>query len=137
MLFFWARPYWRYCVQSIWRFYWALCLDLHPSSPDLATVGSLYFRENDFLEAARKLAEHLKKDWPIDEEAISLEKFPFKPDQTIEPETLRFLRLASADLVDLARAKNLPSVCLGHGKVFWSQCPVCAELEKKARENAS
>jgi len=129
-LFFWGKPYWRYSILAIWRFYWALALNKVPFSTDLAIVAALYYRTNDFLDAARNLAEELNKskDWEIDEEAIARERFPVKPDQKIEPETLRFLRFAAYDLVDLYLRDDLPFICLAHHKVHWAGCPVC---EKK------
>ena len=131
-LFFWAKPYWRYCVTAIWRFYWALVLDKEPLPEDVATVAALYYETNDFLSAAQKLNQELGKSWHIDEEIIQKENFPFKPDQTIEPKTLEFLCDAAADLIDLYKQENLPSVCLAHHKVHWAGCPVC---EKNKEEN--
>jgi len=127
MLFFWAKPYWQHCVLAIWRLYWALVLDKEPLPRDLATAGALYFREKDFVKAAKGMAKELKKSWKVDREKIKKEKFPFKPDQVVEPETLRFLREAVMDLVDLHNREALPSICLAHHKVYWADCPVCRE----------
>ena len=133
-MFFFAKPYWHYCVQSIWRFYWALVLDKIPRSTDIAAVGALYYVTNDFLSAAKKLVADLKKDWPIDEKAIKKERFPIKPKQLVEPETLKFLRFAATDLVDLYLKDELPMVCLAHHRVHWSECPECRTLGEKAGE---
>jgi len=131
VLFFWANPYWTHCVLALWRLYWALVLDKEPFPADLATVGALYFKENDFVKAAKKMALELKKKWQVDKQAIEKEKFPFKPDQIEEPDTLRFLREAVLDLVDLHNRNELPSVCLAHHKVHWAGCPVCEGKEKE------
>ena len=127
LLFFSSKRYWRYCVTAMWRFYWALVLDREPLSEDLATIAALYYRSRDALPAAKKLINELKKDWRIEPEVIEKENFPFNPKQSekIEPNTLKFLRFATKDLIDLYKQENLPSVCLAHHKVHWAGCPVC------------
>ena len=124
-IYFFLRSYWYYSMQAIWRVYWALNLDREPRSQDIALVAALYYRDNDFLAAAERLVRELEKDWSTNREAIEKEKFPIKPDQSIEPETSRFLRLAAMDLIDLYKKRELPSLCLVHHRVYWSECPEC------------
>ncbi len=124
-IYFFLRSYWYYSMQAIWRVYWALNLDREPRSQDIALVATLYYRDNDFLAAAERLVRELEKDWSINREAIEKEKFPIKLDQSIEPETSRFLRLAAMDLIDLYKKRELPSLCLVHHRVYWSECPEC------------
>ena len=133
-LFFFAEPYWRQCVQAIWRLYWALMLDRNPRPSDVAIVGALYFRERDRFAAARKLKAKLGKKWPLIKEDIEKEKLHFKPDQPVQTETFKFLRFAATDLVDLYLKDELPMVCLTHHRVHWSECPECRTLREKEGE---
>lgn len=130
IFFFFKNRYWAYSVWAIWRFYWALALDLPPASTDLAVVAALKYKSNDFLASAKRLKDELKMDWPLKEEAIKKEKFPLQPGQAIEPETLIFLSFASEELITLYKQKKLPFVCLAHHEVFWTSCSVCDDLKR-------
>ena len=134
VLFFYTKPYWEQCVFAIWRLYWALLVDKNPWPSDVAIVGALYFRERDRFVAARKLREKLGKKWPLIREEIEKEKLHFKPDQSIQTETFKFLRFAATDLVDLYLKDELPMVCLAHHRVHWSECPECRTLREKEGE---
>lgn len=131
IFFFFKKRYWAYSVWAIWRFYWALMLDLPPTSVDIAVVAALKYKSNDFLESAQRLKTELRKDWPIQEEEIKKEKFPLHFEQPVEPEPLTFLSFAAEELVTLYEEKNLPFVCLAHHEVFWASCPVCEDLKRR------